>query len=150
RDTIRAVLGVDGELELGGREYFWDVYATFGRTEAEDSLLDIVQTRFDQAIQVVTDADGNPACADPSAGCVPLNVVGTPTREAVEYVSHLARDEVTITQRVLSANIGGDLLKLPAGPLAAAGGFTYREESAAFDPNDLAENGFTRNTLVPI
>lgn len=60
------------------------------------------------------------------------------------------RDKVTITQRVLSGNISGDLIELPAGPLAAAGGFAYREESAAFDPNDLAENGFTRNTLVAI
>jgi iron complex outermembrane recepter protein len=46
--------------------------------------------------------------------------------------------------------LSGDLLELPAGPLAVAGGLTYREESAAFDPNDLAQNGFTRNTLVAI
>jgi iron complex outermembrane recepter protein len=150
RDTIRGVLGLEGGLDLGGREYFWDVYVTYGRTEAEDSYLDIVQTRFDQAIQVVTDAEGNPACADPSDGCVPLNVVGTPTPEAVDYVSQMARDKVTITQRVLNASISGDLFDLPAGPLAAAGGFTYREELAAFDPNDLAENGFARNPLVAI
>ena len=150
RDTIRGVLGLEGDLDLGGREYYWDVYATYGRTLAEDFSLDLVQTRFDQAIQVVTDSEGNPACADPSDGCVPLNVVGTPTPEAVDYVSELVRDEVTITQRVLSANISGDLFDMPAGPLAAAGGFTYREESAAFDPNDLAENGFTRAPLVAI
>ena len=150
RDTIRGVLGLEGELELGGREYFWDAYLTYGRTEAEDFSLDFVQTRFDQAIQVVTDDEGNPACADPSDGCVPLNVVGTPTPEAVDYVSQLVRDQITITQRVFSSNISGDLFDLPAGALAAAGGFTYREESAAFDPNDLAENGFTRNTLVAI
>ncbi|MGH8165772.1 MAG: TonB-dependent receptor domain-containing protein [Woeseiaceae bacterium] len=150
RDTVRGVLGLEGDLDLGGREYYWDVYATYGRTQAEDFSLDLVQTRFDQAIQVVTDTQGNPACADPSDGCVPLNVVGTPTPEAVDYVSELVRDEVTITQRVLSANISGDLFDMPAGPLAAAGGFTYREESAAFDPNDLAENGFTRAPLVAI
>ena len=150
RDTMRGVLGLEGELELGGREYFWDAYLTYGRTEAEDFSLDLVQTRFDQAIQVVTDDEGNPACADPSDGCVPLNVVGTPTPEAVDYVSQLVRDQITITQRVFSSNISGDLFDLPAGALAAAGGFTYREESAAFDPNDLAENGFTRNTLVAI
>jgi len=150
RDTVRGVLGLEGELQMGGREYFWDAYVTYGRTEAEDSSLDIVQPHFEQAIQVVTDGSGNPACADPSDGCVPLNVVGTPTPEAVDYVSQLVRDKVTITQRVFSTNISGDVFDLPAGPLAAAGGFTYRKETAAFDPNDLAENGFTRNTLVPI
>lgn len=150
RDTIRGVLGLEGDLDLAGREYFWDVYVTYGRTRAEDSSLDIVQPHFEQAVQVVADAQGNPVCADPSDGCVPLNVVGTPTPEAVDYVSEFVTDEVTITQRVLSGNISGDLLELPAGALAAAGGFAYREESAAFDPNDLAENGFTRNRLVPI
>lgn len=150
RDMVRGVLGLEGELDLRGRNYFWDAYLTYGRTEAEDSHLDIVQTRFEQAIQVVTDTDGNPACADPSDGCVPLNVVGTPTPEAVDYVSELVTDRVTITQRVFSANISGDVFDLPAGALAAAGGFSYREESAAFDPNDLAQNGFTRNTLVAI
>jgi iron complex outermembrane recepter protein len=150
RDTIRGVLGLEGDLDLGGREYYWDAYVTYGRTQAEDFSLDLVQTRFDQAIQVVTDAQGNPACADPSGGCVPLNVVGTPTPEAVDYVSELVRDEVTITQRVFNASIGGELFDMPAGALDAAGGFTYREESAAFDPNDLAENGFTRNPLVAI
>lgn len=150
RDTIRGVLGFEGDVELGGRDYYWDVYFTYGRTQAEDTSLDIVQDRFDQAIQVVPDANGDPVCMDPSNGCVPLNVVGTPSREAVNYVSATVTDEVTITQRVLSANISGDVFELPAGPFAAAGGFAYREESAVFDPNDLAENGFTRNTLVPI
>jgi outer membrane receptor protein involved in Fe transport len=150
RDTVRGVLGLEGDLDLRGREYTWEAYVTYGRTRAEDSSLDIIQPHFEQAVQVIADANGNPVCADPSNGCVPLNVVGTPTPEAIDYVSELVRDEVTITQRVLAANVSGDLFDLPAGALAAAGGFTYREESAAFDPNDLAENGFTRNRLVPI
>lgn len=150
RDTIRGVLGLEGDVALGGRDYYWDVYFTYGRMQAEDTSLDIVQDRFDQAIQVVPDANGDPVCMDPSNGCVPLNVVGRPTQEAVNYVSAVVTDEVTITQRVFSANIGGDVLDLPAGPLALAGGLAYREEGAVFDPNDLAENGFTRNTLVAI
>lgn len=150
RDTVRGVLGLEGDLALGGRDYFWDVYFTYGRMQAEDTALDIVQDRYEQAVQVVPDANGDPVCADPSNGCVPLNVVGRPSREAIDYVSAIVTDEVTITQRVLSANISGDIFDLPAGPLAAAGGFAYREEGAVFDPNDLAENGFTRNTLVPI
>ncbi len=150
RDTIRGVIGVEGDLALGDRDYYWDVYFTYGRTQAEDTALDIVQDRYDQAVQVVPDANGDPVCADPSNGCVPLNVVGRPTQEAVDYVSAVVTDEVTITQRVFSANLGGDIFDLPAGPLAAVGGFAYREEGAVFNPNDLAENGFTRNTLVAI
>lgn len=150
RELHRIVLGVEGDLDLGGRDYTWDAYYTYGRSRSLDSTLTIVQARFEQAIQVVPDADGNPACADPSDGCVPLNVIGSNTREAVNYVAQQVEDEVTIEQRVFSANIVGDLLDLPAGPIGAAAGFSYREESAAYDPNDLAENGFARTTLVPI
>ena len=150
RETMRGVFGLEGDIMLANREYAWDVFLTYGRTESSDSSLEIIQPLFEQAIQVTTDGNGNPVCVDPSGGCVPLNVVGTPTPEAVNYVSQTVVDKVTIEQRVFQANIGGDLFDLPAGPIGAAAGFSYREESANFNPNDLAENGLTRNTLVAI
>ena len=150
RDTYRAVVGLDGDVNLAGRDYRWDVSYSYGRTQSDDTSLQIIQSNFEQAIQVIPDANGNPVCADPSGGCVALDVVGTASREAVNFVSELVTDEVVIEQRVLSANIGGDLFDLPAGSMGGAIGFTYREEEASFDPNDLAENGFTRNPLVAI
>jgi outer membrane receptor protein involved in Fe transport len=81
---------------------------------------------------------------------VPLDVIGIPTQEAIAYSTAFVTDEVLIEQRVFSANIGGDIFDLPAGPVGAAVGFMYREESAKYDPNDLAENGFARDSLVAI
>jgi len=150
RDTYRAVIGLEGDASFGSRDYLWDVTFTYGRTESDDMGTDIIQTHFDQAIQVVVDANGDPACADPSGGCVPLDVIGVPTPEAVAFSSAFVVDEVVMEQRVFSANIGGDVFDLPAGPIGAAVGFLYREESASYDPNDLAENGFMRNPLVAI
>ena len=129
---------------------FWDTYVTYGRTESFDRSLQIIQERFEQAIQVTTDLGGNPVCVDQSNGCVALDVVGTATPEMVDYVAQEVVDKVTIEQRVFAGNIGGDLYDLPAGAIGVAGGFVYREESAKYDPNDLGENGFTRNTLVAI
>ena len=150
RETLRAVFGLDGDVTLGGRDYTWDAAMTWGRTEAYDRSLQIIQPHFEQAIQVTTDDDGNPVCVDPSGGCVPLDVVGTATPEMVNFVAQTVEDKIVIEQRVLLANIGGDVFDLPAGPVGAAAGFSYREESSKYDPNDLAEAGFTRNTLVPI
>lgn len=150
RETLRGVVGLEGGLALGNRDYKWDAFFTYGRTESSDQSLQIIQPNFEQAIQVTIDGNGNPACVDPSNGCVPLNVVGTATPEAVDFVAQSVVDKVVIEQRVFLANIGGDIFDLPAGPVGAAVGFSYREESAKFDPNDLAENGFARNTLVAI
>lgn len=150
RETMRGVLGLEGDVTLGNRDYNWETVFTYGRTVAYDRSLDIIQPHFEQAIQVTTDDDGNPVCVDPSGGCVPLNVVGMATPEMVDYVAQTVEDKIVIEQRVFQANIGGDVFDLPAGSVGAAAGFSYREESASFDPNDLAEAGFTRNTLVPI
>jgi len=150
RDTYRALIGFEGDVSFGSRDYLWDVTYTYGRTESDDLETSIIQTHFEQAIQVVVDANGDPACADPSGGCVPLDVIGIPTPEAVAYSSARVIDEVLIEQRVFSANIGGDVFDLPAGPIGAAVGFLYREESASYDPNDLAENGFLRDPLVAV
>jgi len=150
RDTMRFVIGLDGDVDLGGRNYLWDTTYTWGRTQSDDLATDIIQTHFDQAIQVVIDGNGDPACADPSGGCAPLDVIGIPTPEAIAFTTARVIDEVSIEQRVLSANIGGDIFDLPAGPIGGAAGFVYREESASYDPNDLSENGFMRDPLVAV
>lgn len=150
RETMRGVLGLEGDVTIGNRDFIWDAAFTYGRNIAYNRSLIIVQSAFEQAIQVTTDANGAPACVDPSNGCVPLDVVGRATPEAIEFSTQFVEDKVTIEQRVFQANIGGDIFDLPAGPVGIAGGFSYREESATFDPNDIQEAGFGRTTLVGI
>lgn len=149
RDTYRAVFGFDGDVSFGGRDFVWDLNYSYGRTVSNVSGLTIIQSNFDKAVQVLNDG-GNPVCADPSGGCVPLNVIGQPTQEAVDYVSEFVTDKSVVQQHVVSGNIGGDIFDLPAGPVGTSVGFAYRVEKSSYNPNDLAENGFTRNTLVPI
>ena len=150
RETVRGVLGLEGDLVLGSRNFLWDAAFTYGRVEAYNRSLQIVQSNFEQAIQVIVDDNGEAACLDPSGGCIPLNVIGPNTPEAINFSSQFVEDKVVTEQRVLQANIGGDVFDLPAGPIGIAGGFAYREESAVFDPNDIQEKGFGRTTLVPI
>lgn len=150
RDTTRLVLGLEGEIEMAGKPFTWDAGVTFGKTESDDKSLFLIQTRFDQAVRVVPDANGNAVCQDPSNGCVPLNVIGTATPEAIAYVAQNVVDKVEVEQTVLSANIGGELFELPAGAVGFAGGITYRKESSDFNPNDFAETGQGRVTVNPV
>jgi iron complex outermembrane receptor protein len=137
RDTIRGVFGLEGDVAIGNRDFFWDAGVTFGRTESDDISLIILQSNFEQAIDVIDDGNGNPVCVDPSNGCVALNVIGTATPEAAAFVSARVTDKVTVEQQVFSANIGGDIFDLPAGSVGFAGGFVYREEEATYTPNSL-------------
>lgn len=150
RYLYRAAVGLDGEIRIADRDFVWDAWISYGRTQSEDRYDVIIKPRLDQAIQVVTGSGGEPACADPSNGCVPLDVIGVPSAEAIDYVLKSVTDDVRIEQRVISANIGGDLFDLPAGPVSASLGFEFRNEKAAFDPNEFSENGMTSFELVPI
>jgi outer membrane receptor protein involved in Fe transport len=142
------VFGLDGDLSLGNRDYLWDATVTFGRTESDDQSLIILQSQFEQAIDVIADAGGNPACVDPSGGCVPLNVIGTASPEAAAFVSARVSDKVTIEQRVFTANIAGDLFDMPAGSIGFATGIAYREEEADYTPNHLNEQARNPTTAV--
>jgi iron complex outermembrane receptor protein len=150
RYLYRGAIGLDGEIRIADRDFFWDTWISYGRTQTDETYDLIVMTRFDQAIQVVTGPDSEAACADPSNDCVPLDVIGMPSIEALDYVLETVTDEVRIEQSVISANIGGDLFELPAGPVRASLGFEFRNEKSAFDPNELAKNGLTRFELVPV
>jgi len=144
QDTYRVVLGLDGELDIGSKGFHWDAAYTYGRVEIENSELAMHQPRFEQSVQVVTDAGGNPACVDPANGCVPLNVVGTPSQAAIDFVTEWTVDKPTLEQHVFTANSAGELLHMPAGPLGAAVGFAYRDERARYEPNALSEAGDSR------
>ncbi|HAK51930.1 MAG TPA: hypothetical protein DCM54_08525 [Gammaproteobacteria bacterium] len=150
RDTYRLVLGLTGSVDFAGSDYEWDVSYTYGHNQSDDRSPTMLQSNFDQAIQVTTDGDGNPVCVDPSGGCVPLDVIGPASAEAIAFVSANVTDEVVIEQRLFTANISGDVFDLPAGSIGVAAGFAYREESAEYDPNDVAKNGFARDPLVAI
>ncbi|MEJ2477801.1 MAG: TonB-dependent receptor plug domain-containing protein, partial [Desulfobacterales bacterium] len=149
-DFLRGVVGLDGSVEWADREFQWDTYLTWGRYDSKDSQTSILQRNFERAVQVVVDENGNPACADPSGGCVPLNVIGTPTPEAIDYVSTRATDRTTVEQTVFTANITGEAFALPAGPVSMAIGFSWRDESASYVPDPIYTNGQARFERTPI
>lgn len=136
RDTYRAVAGLSGELPNG---WTWEVSANYGLfineiTNSNTVLLD----RFFAAIDVVSDANGNPVCRSslnpgavppttifdipvfdpgfytftPGDGqCRPANIWGGPnsiSQEAVDFITTQTRDELRLDQTVFTALLTGD------------------------------------------
>jgi outer membrane receptor protein involved in Fe transport len=147
RDTVRLVLGLEGEIDWRDRSWIWDASVAYGETRSKDSNTTLLQTHMDQALQVVIDGNGNPACVDPSGGCAPLDIVGTPSAAAIAFVTEAVTNRIEVKQTVISANVSGELIDLPAGALNMAAGMAFRKEQAEFRPNHFALTGQARYPL---
>jgi len=137
RKTMRFVGGFEGEFRNG---WTYDLSANFGKFEQEAlNRSSVVQDRFNAAIDVVRDANGNPICRsdiDPTTlppgsatglpafdpgfftfrpgdgQCKPANIlngVGTLGPEAVAFITERTKDEFTLEQYVFSGNLSGDV-----------------------------------------
>ncbi|MBC6411538.1 MAG: TonB-dependent receptor, partial [Hyphomonadaceae bacterium] len=83
--------------------------------------------------------------------CRPLNLFGdgNSSPEAVDYVSQSGIFSTDIEQRIWSANISGDLFRLPAGWVQFAAGYETRSETAAFKTSGDIEVGLGRSAATP-
>ncbi len=134
RFTFRLVNGIEGEV---GETVRFEASYNYGRTSEEFTLRNRrIEDRFFAAIDVVSDANGNPACrssVDPSAPppptspfpfidpgfrtfapgdgtCQPLNLfgLGAPSAEAANFVSQDATQNSVIDQHVVMVTMSGD------------------------------------------
>ena len=168
----RAVGGLRGSFDLFNRAFDWDVAYIHGSSDSYTRQIDIDSRRFFYALDVVLDADGNPACrvvADPSSrpddpsapfgtglatddedNCVPLDIFGEgrPSPEALAYIQRDLVSRTSLTQTVLSADMTFGLFNLPAGEMGVAFGYEHREERADFNAGGWAQTGYGRS--VPI
>lgn len=152
-DTGRIVLNLNGDFDAAGRTFFWNVAANRGQNEGYFQQDNIVQSRFLQAINVNRAANGDIQCADAAArtaGCAPLDLFGQGARSqaALDYIGTTFRQDYTIKQTTYEANFGGDLINLPAGPLAFNVGYEYRKEEASFQPNEASRLGIGRSAAI--
>lgn len=134
RDTYRAVLGLRGALTPNLR---YQVFGNYGRTENENTTLDVLPDRFFAAIDVVQGPNG-PTCASnitpsrrhpgseffpvigpgaftftpgPNSGCQPINLFnGTQavSAAALDFISDLLTTRSRLEQYQFLAEITGD------------------------------------------
>jgi len=146
-DAWRFVVGADGQFGT----WFWDAAINYGRNETDQQKTgDLLDDRLRLALgPSFSDASGQPVCGTPQApiaGCTPLNLFGGPgsiTPEMLDFVGTRLADTGFNEQTVFDLNLTGDLFTVPAGPVAVATGFEWREERGEDRPDPQTQAGNT-------
>ena len=137
-DTYYGVATLDGEFGIGGSNWFWDVNASYGRNEAEQTMFGNINSGLlRQALGPIS------GCTSP---CVPFNLFGgfgSITPEMINFVSFEQNDSSRQSQFDATANLSGNLFELPGGSLGLAVGLEYRDLKGRFDPDPVVAAGFS-------
>ena len=138
-DTQYIATGLNGIFGSGEHSFSWDANLAYSRNQAD-------QTNFGSYnIRNINIALGDPAVCAATAGCVPLNIFGGPgtiTPEMLAWIQPIVHDQSENKLTLASANVSGDLFKLPAGMLAFAAGYEYRKYQGSYNPDPITVAGF--------
>lgn len=130
--TTRFAFGASGSF---GEGWTWDAYYQYGENEYRSTL---ERLKINANLRFATDAvllNGAIVCRDATAraaGCVPINLFGegSPSQQAISYVTGTAVYDVDTSQEVMAANIQGTPFSTWAGPVSFAAGVERRVEEA--------------------
>ena len=154
-NTHQISLALSGEIN----NWNWDISAVYGENDA--NVIDAGYFNLDRVADAVgptyTDAGGNIQCSTDGtsatviSGCVPLNVFGVPGSEnqvSDEMLQYISGNYISITEGgndmlQTQANISGNLMNLPAGPLGMAFGVERRSVNGFSQPDSLQLLGTT-------
>ena len=132
--------GMEGEWTASRRTLYWDANVVWSDNEAEQTKHGAHNAR--KMLQAL----GPPEQCARIPGCVPLNLLGglgTITPRMLDWIGFVQRDSSAQTLKSFTFNVTGDLLDLPAGPLAFAAGVEQRSQSGRFDPDPVVAAGDT-------
>ncbi len=151
RQTYRIAGGFEGEFRDTWR---WSAYGQYGRTDSEAVYpTQLITSNFLAAVGAISPITGQPLF-DCVAPCAPLNVFGEgqASAEAIDFVfDPTVVEDAELEQIVAAAEIAGEAFELPAGPVAVAAGFEYRDESIESEVDERVSAGDTfLNPFFPI
>jgi iron complex outermembrane receptor protein len=135
--TYYGTATLDGQI---GPDWFWDIGGLYGYNKAKQTMFGNINAHN---VQI---ALGPLATCNATAGCVPLDMFGTPgaiTSAMLGYIGFTQHD--SSQQRIWSgsANITGKWFDVGGGPLGVAGGVEYRRQTGRFDPDPVVAAGFS-------
>ncbi len=159
--TLNASAELRGDFTFLDRDFNWSTsvvrgvaWSTFDEDYLDygNSALGLPST-FGYALDSVIGANGQPECrvkaqnpnsTDPNiANCLPFNPfgVGNNSQAVLNYITADFGNRAKNAQTDIQADMGGTVIKLPAGDLKTNFGYEYREEEAVFSPNLASEEG---------
>lgn len=137
-ETQSGTLTLDGSFNWGAHKWFWDLNAVYGSNKARQTFTGNVNAaKVAQAIGPLA------LCTAP---CVPLNLfggAGSITPQMLAFIGFTEHDKSQQHLQDYTANLSGDLIDLPAGPLAVAVGYEHRVQSASFTPDPIVAAGLS-------
>ena len=144
-DTWLVTGAFEGDFAVAGRQVYWDFNVTWAQNQANQRKFGAFNARkLALALGPVDDCARIP-------GCVPFNIfggqgpdgTGSITKEMLDFVTFVQKDESEQRLFDLTLNVTGNLLDLPAGPLGYALGYEHRKETGFFLPDSVVSSGET-------
>lgn len=156
-DTYHLTAGLNGLTIVADRVFEWDVTFQRGessRSERGTNFVNLLHLRRGLGPSFIDPVTGAPTCGTPAAPtpahggvtCVPLNLfngVAGWTQPMIDYVRYTLNEHTHLGATSWTANLAGDLLELPAGPLAFAAGAEQRTETLVSTPDSLVAAGLS-------
>jgi outer membrane receptor protein involved in Fe transport len=146
--TMQFSLGLEGEMASGSD--FWDITVSTGRTDVSVTQAGQVRLNSYRALMASPNfgvafvgdpnvefdgfAEATPTC---TSG-LPIVRDFVPSQDCIDILHASLQSETDVTQNILEANLVGDLIEMPAGPLGYALGISHRENSYNYQPDNLS------------
>jgi iron complex outermembrane receptor protein len=126
------LVGAKGALP--GRDLTWDVHASYGETNAEESSSGWINVAAWNTL--VNAADGGASiCAGGFNPFLPSMLSADPAQAACyDYLNRNLQERTEFTQEIVEASLQGGLIDLPAGEMRFAAGAGYRRATYDYDP----------------
>lgn len=126
--------GVRGDI--GFKDWTYDVYASYGRSEQNETQSGNVSH---SAVQTLLNAsDGGASLCEGGYDPFGLNALSAACRS---YISRQTKNRTVAEQQSVEANLQGALFNLPAGEVRAAIGASYKRDTYLFEPDSLLSTG---------
>lgn len=138
-DTGRVVLGLDGEFQNG---WTWDANYNWGKTKTkqiEDGVF--MKDRVSNAVGPSENGQCLDAGGNVIPGCVPMDILGNVSQEALDYATFTRQDTGFNQQQIINFNVTGDIYETEMGTIAFAAGYQNRDEQGANQPDALVVLG---------
>jgi iron complex outermembrane receptor protein len=135
-DTRYVSTGLTGAFAIGENHFNWDINYADADNKAEQTVTGTYNIRH-----IMNALGPVGACTAP---CVPLNIFGGPgtiTQDMLDYILFTENDRSDQKLKMWTANISGDLFRLPAGELTAAAGYEHRRLSGFYTPDSIVTAG---------
>ena len=156
RDNLFRVV-TSAKYEIGG-SWSADIYYQYGRNKFRSDLTNNTITANIRRALDATTLNGQPVCrvnadastANDDPSCVPLNpfgfAQGATFAAARDYVTGEGFQTNITNEHVVAANLSGNLIDLPAGPVGVAVGAEYRNDKVSGNTDPISQSGGFFNT----